>query len=190
MTPTSTKPAARRVLTYCGAAPGSDPAYVDAARVFGEVVGARGAGIVYGGHHAGMMGAVAEGCRSRGGSVLGILPDVLEGKEHPPAGIELLRVPDMHTRKTRMVEHADLIVALPGGFGTLDELFEQLTWRVIGVHHKPIGLFDVNVAGQSYWQPLLTFLDHAVAAGFVRPAARAIPVIDDDASRLLDRLGL
>ena len=102
----------RRVLTYCGAAPGSDPAYVDAARVFGEVVGARGAGIVYGGHHAGMMGAVAEGCRARGGSVLGILPDVLEGKEHPRAGIELLRVPDMHTRKTRMVEHADFIVAL------------------------------------------------------------------------------
>lgn len=182
--------ATKNVLVYCGAAAGTDVGYTAAAGAFGEAVGSRGCGLVYGGHHAGMMGAVADGCRRTGGPVLGVFPEVLQGKEHPPEGIELRRVPDMHTRKAVMVDHACAIVALPGGFGTLDELFEQLTWRVIGVHDKPIGLFDVVIDGQSYWQPLLDFLDHAVTAGFIRPAARSIALVDDDADRLLTRLGL
>ena len=180
----------KRVLVYCGAAAGADPHYVAAAFGFGQAVAARGWGIVYGGHHAGMMGAVAQGCRKGGGLVTGILPDILKGKEHPPDGIELLRVTDMHARKTLMVERCAAMVALPGGYGTLDELFEQLTWRVIGVHDKPVGMFDVVVDGVSYWAPLLAFLDHATHAGFVRPAARALPIVDDDAGRLLDALGV
>ena len=180
----------KRVLVYCGAAAGHDAHYVAAAFAFGHAVAQRGWGIVYGGHHAGMMGAVAQGCRKGGGLVTGILPDVLQHKEQPPDGIELLRVADMHARKTLMVDRCAAMVALPGGYGTLDELFEQLTWRVIGLHDKPVGMFDVVVDGVSYWGPLLAFLDHACRAGFVRAAARAVPIVDDDAGRLLDRLGV
>ncbi len=176
-----------RVLVFCGAAKAA-PAYTDAAFAFGRAVASRGWGLVYGGHHAGMMGAVAEGCLAGGGPCTGILPDELVGKEIPPAGIELVRVADMHARKQAMVERSAAIVALPGGYGTLDELFEQLTWRVIGKHKKPIGLLDVVVDGVSYWQPLLTFLDHAVDVGFIRAEARALCVVHTDIDALCEHL--
>lgn len=176
-----------RVLVFCGAGSASAP-YTDAAFAFGSAVAKRGWGLVYGGHHAGMMGAVAEGCLQGGGPCTGVLPDELVGKEVPPAGIELVRVPDMHARKQAMVERSAAIVALPGGYGTLDELFEQLTWRVIGKHTKPIGLLDVVVDGVSYWQPLLTFLDHAVQVGFIRKEARALCVVHDDIAALCEHL--
>lgn len=178
----------KRVLVYCGAAAGHDARYVAAASAFGRAVAERGWGIVYGGHHSGMMGAVAQGCLGGGGLVTGILPEVLEGKEHPPDGIELVRVADMHARKMLMFDRCAAVVALPGGYGTLDELFEQLTWRVIGLHNKPVGMFDVVIDGLSYWGPLLAFLDHALKAGFVRAAARQVPIVDDDANHLLDQL--
>ncbi len=190
MTTTEAKKAGRRVLVFCGASASVDAVYKDAAFALGDAIGARGWGVVYGGHHAGLMGAVAEGCRRRGGPVLGVLPDVLQGKEVPPAGIELVRVIDMHTRKALMVERSDVIIALPGGYGTLDELFEQLTWRVIGVHDKPVGVLDVVRGGQSYWSAMLAFLDHAVAEGFIRKEARALAVVDADIGALLDRLGV
>jgi uncharacterized protein (TIGR00730 family) len=181
----------KRVLVYCGANPGASSLYLEAAAAFGRAVAARGWGIVYGGHHAGLMGAVAESVRAGGGDVTGILPSVLEGKEVPPPGIELVRVPSMHARKALMVERSDAIVALPGGVGTLDELFEQITWRAIGQHQKPVGVFDVALAGGgTYWSPLFTFLDHAVAQGLVRQSARDIAVVDVDADRLLQRLGV
>lgn len=167
-------PAVPRVLVFCGSAPSRSPLYEAAARAFGAAVASRGWGIIYGGHHAGMMGAVAEGCLSAGGPVMGILPNDLVGKEIPPAGIELIRVTDMHARKALMAELCQTIVALPGGYGTLDELFEQLTWRMIGKHQKPIGVLDVVEDGASYWGPLLAFVEHAVAVGFVRPQARAL----------------
>lgn len=172
-----------RVLVFCGASPSRAPVYEDAARAFGAAVASHGWGIVYGGHHAGMMGAVAEGCLHAGGPVTGILPGDLVGKEIPPEGIELVRVTDMHARKALMVERSRSIVALPGGYGTLDELFEQLTWRMIGKHEKPIGILDVIDDGQSYWAPMLTFLEHATAVGFVRPQARAlfVPTVDVEA---------
>jgi uncharacterized protein (TIGR00730 family) len=178
-----------RVLVFCGARD-AGPVFTAAAFAFGQAVAVRGWGIVYGGHHAGMMGAVADGCLAHGGAVTGILPDELIGKEVPPAGIELVRVKDMHARKQAMVERADVIVALPGGYGTLDELFEQLTWRVIGKHSKPIGMLDVSVDGVSYWGPLQTFLDHASGTGFISPAARTLAVMHADVDVLCDHLGL
>ena len=180
----------RNVLVFCGASDAVDVVFKDAAFAIGRAIGERGGGVVYGGHHAGLMGAVADGCRGAGGPVLGILPDVLRGKEHPPEGIELVRVADMHARKALMVEKSDVIIALPGGYGTLDELFEQLTWRVIGVHQKPVGMLDVLHNGKSYWQPLLFFLDHAVDEGFIRRAARDVLFVDADVGGLLDRLGI
>jgi uncharacterized protein (TIGR00730 family) len=180
----------KRVVVFCGAASVVPAAYHHAARAFGAAVARRGWGVVYGGHHAGLMGAVAEGCLHAGGSVTGVLPDELVGKEIPPGGIELLRVPDMHTRKATMVALADVVVALPGGYGTLDELFEQLTWRVIGKHEKPIGVLDVVDGGGSYWAPLVQFIEHAWRTGFIRDAGRSLLHVDDDVERLLDTLGV
>ena len=174
----------RRVVVFCGANPGTSPDFVDAARRVGEGIAIRGWSLVYGGHHAGLMGACADGCLTQGGHVTGVLPDVLQGREEPPPGIELFRTNGMHERKGLMVSLADAILALPGGLGTLDELFEQLVWRAIGVHEKPVGMLDVN----GYWQPVLEFLTHAQAHGFVRAEARAIPIVDSDVDRLLDRL--
>jgi uncharacterized protein (TIGR00730 family) len=182
--------ARRRVVVFCGAASGVPPVFLRAATHFGAAVARRGWGIVYGGHHAGMMGAVADGCLGAGGAVTGVLPDELVGKEIPPAGIELLRVPDMHTRKATMVALADVVVALPGGYGTLDELFEQLTWRAIGKHARPIGVLDVVDDGGSYWAPLVAFVEHAWRVGFVRDEGRALLHVDDEAERLLDTLGV
>jgi uncharacterized protein (TIGR00730 family) len=181
-------PSSRRVVVFCGAASGVAPVYLDAATRFGAAVAARGLGLIYGGHHAGMMGAVAEGCLRAGGSVTGILPDELVGKEVPPEGIELVRVPDMHTRKAMMVALADVVVALPGGYGTLDELFEQLTWRAIGKHQKPIGVLDVVDDGVSYWAPLVGFIEHAWRVGFIRDAGRSLLHVDADVDRLLAEL--
>jgi uncharacterized protein (TIGR00730 family) len=181
---------ARRVVVFCGAAAAVPPVYLRAAGAFGDAVARRGWGVVYGGHHAGMMGAVADGALRAGGAVTGVLPDELVGKEVPPSGIELLRVPDMHTRKATMVALADVVVALPGGYGTLDELFEQLTWRAIGKHEKPVGVLDVVDDGVSYWAPLVAFVEHAWRTGFVRDSGRALLHVDDDADRLLDTLGV
>jgi hypothetical protein len=185
-----TSPSLRRVVVFCGAASAVPPVYLHAAAAFGDAVARRGWGIVYGGHHAGMMGAVADAALRARGAVTGVLPDELVGKEVPPSGIELLRVPDMHTRKATMVALADVVVALPGGYGTLDELFEQLTWRAIGKHEKPVGVLDVVDDGVSYWAPLVSFVEHAWRTGFVRDSGRALLHVDDDVGRLLDTLGV
>jgi len=179
----------KRVLVFCGARD-AGAVYGNAARAFGIAVARRGWGIVYGGHHAGLMGEVAAGCHDGGGAVTGILPDDLVGKEIPPDGIELVRVRDMHERKAQMVERADAIVALPGGFGTLDELFEQLTWRAIGKHTKPVAVLDVFDGGQSYWAPLVRFVDHATRVGFISAAARELLVVHSDIDAVLDHLGV
>jgi uncharacterized protein (TIGR00730 family) len=183
----------KRVLMYCGSRTPRGPLagpYLEAARALGAAVATRGWGIVYGGHHAGMMGAVANGCVAAGGPVTGILPTELVGKEIPPDGIELVRVKDMHERKALMVERADAIVALPGGYGTFDELFEQLTWKAIGKHNKPIALFDVLVSGRSFWASLLRFLDETVEVGFVPADARTGLQAIADVDTLCSHLGL
>ncbi|MBI1948749.1 MAG: TIGR00730 family Rossman fold protein [Deltaproteobacteria bacterium] len=175
----------RRLCIFCGAADGLPAEYREAARAFGAAAARRGIGLVYGGCSTGLMGAMADGALDLGGEVIGVLPDVLGGREpgHPRL-TELLRVPDMHTRKAMMTALVDGFVALPGGYGTLDELFEALTWRQIGTHAKPIALLDVD----DYFAPLITFIDQAARTGFVAERARRFFFVEQDAERLLDEL--
>ncbi len=175
----------RRVCVFCGSLPGGDPAYADAARDLGQRLAARGVGLVYGGARVGLMGAVADAALAAGGEVIGVIPQGLVRRELAHAALSELQVVEtLGERKARMVELADAFVALPGGFGTLDELFEVVTRSQLGLHGKPAGLLDV--AG--YWQPLRTWIDSAVAAGFV-PAQHASLILHDaDPERLLDAL--
>ena len=174
-----------RVCVYCGSSPGNDPRYGEATVALAEALVASGQGLVYGGASVGLMGLVADTALAAGGEVIGVIPDDLVKKEIAHGGLTRLHVVDTMTeRKTLMADLSDAFVALPGGYGTLDELFEVLTWSQLGVHAKPAGLLDV--AG--YWAGLTGFLDAAVEAGFLRPQHRSMLLVDDDPARLLDRL--
>jgi len=174
----------RTVAVYCGSSPGRDPAYAEAARGLGRALVARGLGLVYGGASVGIMGVVADTVLALGGSVTGVIPEALARKEVAHGGLtELLVVSSMHERKTRMADLADGFVALPGGVGTLEEIFEAWTWAQLGLHGKPCGF--LNVAG--YYDGLIAFLDHAVAERFVKEPHRAMLVVSGDPGKLLDR---
>lgn len=174
----------RRICVFCGASTGTDPRYAEAARGLAETIVQRGLGVVYGGGAVGLMGVVADAARAAGGEVTGVIPRHLVDREIGHRGLDDLRVVDsMHERKAQMAELADGFVALPGGWGTLEELIEVLTWAQLGLHRKPVGL--VNVTG--YFDPLLAFRDAAVAAGFVRPEQRDLLLVENDAEALLDR---
>ncbi len=174
-----------RVCVFCGASSGRLAGYADAARAFGEAVAARGLGVVFGGGRVGLMGAVADGALAAGGEVIGVIPRWLVDRELAHSGVtELEVVGSLHERKARMAELADAFVALPGGFGTLDELIEQLTWSQLGLHDRPIGLLDV----EGYWRPLIALARHATEEGFVRAADLAAIAVAGDAGSLLDRL--
>ncbi len=161
----------RRVAVYCGSADGTNPAYLAEARALGAAIAASGLGMVYGGANVGLMGALADAALAGGAEVIGILPSVLEGREIAHTGLTALElVPTMHERKARMAELADAFLVLPGGYGTLDELLEAVTWAQLGLHAKPVIL--INTAG--YWDGLLAFLDSAVAAGFVQQKNRKL----------------
>lgn len=173
------------LCVYCGSRPGRDPRHAEAARRLGTLIGERGFRLVYGGGHAGLMGAVADAALAAGGQVLGIIPRRLVSRELGHRGIQELRVVDtMHDRKRQMAEAADAFVALPGGLGTLEELFEVWTWQQLGYHARPIGLLD----SAGYYAPLRALLAHTTEAGFIDAAQVARLRIDDDAGRLLDRL--
>jgi uncharacterized protein (TIGR00730 family) len=172
-----------RVCVYCGSSTGRGQVYLEAATALGRLLAERGIGLVYGGASVGTMGAVADAVIAGGGEVIGVIPDHLAGHEIAHPGLsELHIVADMHERKARMAQLADGFLALPGGAGTLEELFEIWTWAQLGLHDKPIGLVDVR----GYYQPLLTMVDHMVAAGFLRPAYRDMLAVDADPARLLD----
>jgi len=159
------------VAVYCGSAFGNDPAFLEEARALGVALAAAGLGLVYGGASVGLMGAVADAALAGGAEVIGVLPDVLAGKEIAHAGLTRLElVSTMHERKARMAELADAFLVLPGGYGTLEELLEVVTWAQLRLHAKPCIL--VNTAG--YWDGFLAFLDSAVAAGFLKPANREL----------------
>src|SRR5271165_1020745 len=161
----------RRVAVYCGSALGNDPAFLAEARALGAHIAASGLGMVYGGASVGLMGAVADAALAGGAEVIGVLPAVLDGREIGHGGLTALeRVPTMHERKARMIELADAFLALPGGYGTLEELLEAVTWAQLGLHAKPCIL--INTA--CYWNGLLSFLDSAVAAGFLKPRNRGL----------------
>jgi uncharacterized protein (TIGR00730 family) len=175
----------QRVCVFCGASSGRLPAYAEAARAFGVAAAARGTGIVYGGGRVGLMGAVADGALSAEGEVIGVIPQELVDRELAHEGLTNLHVVgSLHERKALMAELADGFVALPGGFGTLDELLEQLTWSQLGLHDKPVGLLDV----EEYWLPLIALARHATAEGFVRDSDLAAIAVATDAPGLLDRL--
>jgi uncharacterized protein (TIGR00730 family) len=175
----------RRVCVFCGSSLGSRPAYADAARGLGEALARRRIGLVYGGGSIGLMGVVADAALAAGGEVVGVIPASLERRELAHGGLTQLHVVgSMHERKARMAELADGFVALPGGMGTLEELAEVLTWAQLGLHRKPCALLDAG----GYFRPLIAFLDHAVAEGFVRSEHRAMLLVEEDAEALLDRL--
>jgi uncharacterized protein (TIGR00730 family) len=175
----------RRVCVFCGASSGRAPAYALSARAVGTAAAARGLGVVYGGGKVGLMGALAGGALAGGGEVIGVIPQELVDRELAHDGLsELHVVGSLHERKALMAELADAFVALPGGFGTLDELMEQLTWSQLGLHAKPVGLLDVD----EYWRPLISLARHATAEGFVREADLAAIAVAGDADALLDRL--
>ena len=172
MTSASNPP--RRVAVYCGSADGNDPAYLAEARALGSAIAAAGLGLVYGGASVGLMGAVADAALAGGAEVIGVLPDVLAGKEIAHAGLTRLElVSTMHERKARMAELADAFLILPGGYGTLEELLEVVTWAQLRLHAKPCVL--INTVG--YWDGLLAFLDGAVKAGFLKARNRALMLV-------------
>jgi hypothetical protein len=174
-----------RVLVFCGSSPGARAEYAMSARALGGLLAQRGLGLVYGGASVGLMGAVADGALAGGGEVIGVIPRQLVAREIAHAGLTDLReVTTMHERKALMAELSDAVIALPGGTGTLDELFELFTWSQLGLHRMPIGLLDV--AG--YWQPLLAMLDHMVAERLLRAEHRATLLVHTDPAALLDAL--
>jgi uncharacterized protein (TIGR00730 family) len=175
----------RSVCVYCGSAKGALPEYAEAARAMGELLARRGLQLVYGGGGTGMMGAIADAVLAAGGRAIGVIPDLLMDRESAHRGLTEMRVVrTMHERKALMAELSDAFIALPGGLGTLEELFETVTWNQLGYHDKPIGLLDV--AG--YFDPMLRFLEHAQVQQFVRPGQLDVLLVDTDAERLLDRL--
>jgi uncharacterized protein (TIGR00730 family) len=172
----------RTVAVYCGSADGNDPAYVAEAQSLGARIAAAGLGLVYGGASAGLMGAVADAALAGGAEVIGVLPDVLAGKEIAHIGLTRLElVSTMHQRKARMAELADAFFILPGGYGTLEELLEVVTWAQLRLHAKPCIL--INTAG--YWNVFLSFLDTAVTAGFLKASNRALLLIAADAEEAI-----
>jgi uncharacterized protein (TIGR00730 family) len=175
----------KRVLVFCGSSPGSRPEYAERAVVLGRELAERGIELVYGGASVGLMGALADSTLAAGGTAIGVIPTRLVEHEIAHAGLTKLHVVEtMHERKALMSELSDAVIALPGGTGTLDELFELFTWKQLGLHHKPIGLLDV--AG--YWQPLLAFLEHAVNERFLRAAHFQTLLVEHEAASLLDLL--
>lgn len=169
----------RRVAVYCGSANGNDPAFRAEATALGNAIAKAGLVLVYGGAKVGLMGAVADAALASGGEVIGVLPEILAGKEIAHAGLTALEmVPTMHERKARMAELADAFLVLPGGYGTLDELMEAVTWAQLRVHNKPCVL--INTA--DYWNPLLAFLDSAIAAGFLKEDNKRLLVVTPDAA--------
>jgi uncharacterized protein (TIGR00730 family) len=175
----------KSVCVFCGSSPGASPAYAEAAARLGRAIAGRGLTLVYGGGHVGLMGVVADAALGAGGRVVGVIPEALEAKELAHRSLTDLRVVgSMHERKALMSELADGFIALPGGIGTLEEWFEVWTWSQLGIQRKPCGL--LNAAG--YYDHLLAFLDHVTAERFLAPDHRAMVLVDDDATRLLDRL--
>jgi uncharacterized protein (TIGR00730 family) len=175
----------KRICVFCGSNAGARSEYAEAARALATVLAERKLGIVYGGGNVGLMGVLADAALARGGEVIGVIPQKLVDKEVAHRGVtKLLVVETMHERKALMNDLSDAFLALPGGFGTLDEFFEVLTWSQLGFHGKPCAL--LNVAG--YYDGMLAMLDHAVTERFLRPAHRELVIADTDPLRLLQRL--
>lgn len=175
----------RSICVFCGASTGHDPAYKEAAIALGQALARQGITLVYGGGAVGLMGVVADAALAAGGEVIGIIPQSLKDAEVGHTGLTRLEVVDgMHARKARMAELADAFIALPGGLGTLEELFEVWTWGQLGYHRKPLGLLDIN----HFYSKLSHFLDHLVEQGFVKAPHRNMLQRSDSPRTLLAML--
>ena len=175
----------KQVCIFCGSYQGTKPIYMTAAQAMGGGLAKRGLGLVYGGGRVGLMGAVADGTLAAGGRVIGVIPQALVDRELAHSGVaEMHVVTSMHERKALMAGIADAFIAMPGGFGTLDELFEIITWAQLGFHHKPIAL--LNIGG--YFDPLLGFIAHMAAEGFIKAEHQQAVLVRPDVDDLLDTL--
>jgi uncharacterized protein (TIGR00730 family) len=174
-----------RICVFCGTNPGSRPEYGAAARELGKVLAERDIELVYGGASVGIMGELADSVHEHGGHVTGIIPQQLVAKEAAHTGIpDLIVVASMHQRKSQMTDMSDGFIALPGGIGTLEGLFEILTWAQLGIHAKPSAILNV----EGYFDGLTGFLDHAVREGFLTEAHRRAIIVETDPVRLLERM--
>jgi hypothetical protein len=175
----------RRICVFCGSKVGAGGAYRAAAEELGRLMAERGHGLVYGGGSVGLMGVIADTVLAAGGEVIGVIPERLATAELLHTGVRDMHVmASMHARKARMAELSDAFIAMPGGFGTFEELFEMITWSQLGIHRKPVGL--LNVAG--YFDPLVQLIDHAVAEGFIKSKYRGLVVLAERPAALLDEL--
>jgi uncharacterized protein (TIGR00730 family) len=176
----------RRICVFCGSRPGVRPAYREAAEGLGKLFAERGIELVYGGGNVGLMGIIADACLAAGGKVVGVIPRALLEWEVGHEGLTRLEVVDsMHTRKARMAELADGFIALPGGLGTFEELFEILTWAQLGFHNKPVGLLNI----EGYYLPLIQMLDRGVSEGFMKGENRGLLQVDENLFALLRSMG-
>lgn len=171
-----------RLCVFCGSNFGVSPTYREATTAFGTLLAERGIELVYGGAHVGLMGTLADAVLARGGRVIGVIPEALQAREIAHQAVTDLRVVgSMHDRKALMASLSDGFVALPGGIGTLEELFEVWTWAQLGLHQKPCALFDIG----GFYRGLAAFLDHVVAQGFLKPQQREALIVAPDAESLL-----
>lgn len=175
----------KRICVYCGSSNGTRPSYIQAARALGTSLVRRGIGLVYGGSNVGLMGALADTVLAQGGEVIGVIPESVVIREVAHTRLADLRVVgSMHERKALMAELADGFIAMPGGFGTLEEFCEIVTWVQLGLHRKPCGLLNVD----GYYDGLLSFLNHAVAEGFIRTEYRSVVLTDSEIDGLLEKI--
>jgi uncharacterized protein (TIGR00730 family) len=175
----------RRVCVFCGSSPGARPAYTDAAEEVGRLLAASSIGLVYGGGAVGLMGRLADAVLDAGGEAIGVIPEALVAREIGHKGLSELRVVgSMHERKALMADLSDAFVALPGGLGTVEELFEIFTWAQLGLHRKPLGLLDV----EGYYEGISRFLTHAVEERFLLEQHRAMLIVEREPRALLERL--
>ena len=175
----------KAITIYCGANAGASPVYAEGARALGRALVAQGLALVYGGGHVGLMGIIADEVLRLGGEVTGVIPQQLMDRELAHPGLtRLFVVKDMHERKAMMAQLADGFVAMPGGMGTLEELFEMLTWSQLEIHAKPIGVLNVD----GFYDQLVAFLHHANGQGFIRPQHAGLMMVDSDPAALLQRL--
>ena len=176
----------RSICVYCASSTGTEPALADSAVALGTLLARKGVELVYGGGSVGLMGLIADTALEAGGSVTGIIPTALMPREVAHQGLtRLIDVESMHARKARMIELSDGFIALPGGFGTLEELAEVLTWAQLGIHDKPVGLLNVN----GFYDPLLEFFDRAVATGVLKPANRSLLLTAAEPEPLVEAMG-
>ncbi|WP_299122228.1 TIGR00730 family Rossman fold protein [uncultured Tenacibaculum sp.] len=175
----------KRITIFCGSSFGTDNNFELQAKELGKKLALENIELVYGGANVGLMGAVANGALSNSGKVIGVLPTFLKSKEIAHTGLtELILVDSMHERKTKMNELCDGVIALPGGFGTMEELFEMLTWGQLGLHKKPIGILNIN----GFYNSLITFLDHMVVMGLLKERNRKMVLISKNIDELLTKM--